>query len=200
MLTIASALDGGAYDRVARATHWLVAALVVIVVSFGWASEAAPRNTPARDSLLLLHRSLGLVILALVVFRMLWRLWHRAPPLPATAGHLQRALAHLTQSGLDAIFLVMPLAGYVNAAAAGHSVSLFGLVVIPPLLPTDERLSQFAIAVHLVGQYLVYLLVALHVTGALHHALIRRDHVLDRMLPPRRRPPAKTPSDDAMAG
>jgi len=177
---------GSGYDRVARATHWLLAALAVIVVSFGWASEAAPRNTAARDNLLLLHRSLGLVILALVVFHILWRLRHRAPPLPATVGRLQRAVAHLTQSGLEAIFLIMPLAGYVNAAAAGHPVSLFGVVAIPPLLPVDERLSQFAIAVHLLGQYLVYLLVALHVTGALHHALIRRDGVLDRMLPPRR--------------
>jgi cytochrome b561 len=43
--------------------------------------------------------------------------------------------------------------------------------------------SQAAIAVHLVGQYVLYLLVALHTAGALYHAVIRRDGILDRMLP-----------------
>ncbi len=192
-MTPAATPAAGRYDRVARATHWLLAALAVNVVSFGWASEAAARNTPAREHLLLLHRSLGLVILALVLFRLLWRGCHRPPPLPPGLGRGVAALAHLTQFSLDLAFIAMPLAGYANAAAEGHAVSLFGLVSIPPLLPENGRLSQIAIAVHLVGQYLVYVLVALHVAGALYHALIRRDGVLGRMLPPRRHPAAKNP-------
>lgn len=191
-MSTAARPNGGRIDRVALATHWLLAALAVNVVSFGWASEAAARNTPARESLLLLHRSLGLVILALVLFRILWRIRHRPPALPSTVGRMQRALAHLTQSGIDAVFIAMPLAGYVNAAAAGHAVSLLGLASIPPLLPLNERLAQFAIAVHLVGQYLVYLLVGLHVAGALHHGIFKRDGVLERMLP-QRPPTVKAP-------
>ena len=80
----------------------------------------------------------------------------------------------------------MPLAGYVNAAAAGHAVGFFGLVSIPPLLPESGRLSQVAIAIHLVGQYLVYLAVALHIAGALLHRVVKRDGVLERMLPAHR--------------
>ena len=174
------------YRPVARAVHWLIAALAVMVVSLGWASGSAPRNSPARDSLLLLHRSVGLTILALMVFRTLWRWFDPAPPPPPALGRIEAGLARLTQFGLYLIFLVMPLAGYLNAAAAGRAVSFFGLVSVPPLLPVDERLSQFAIAVHLLGQYVVYLLVSLHVVGALYHGAIRRDGVLDRMLPLRR--------------
>lgn len=190
-MTAAATAPGAGYDQVARATHWLVVALAVNVVTFGWAAEAATRNSLARDSLLLVHRSLGIVIFALVLFRILWRARHPPPPLPATVGRIQRMLAQLTQSGLDAVFLAMPLAGYANAAAAGHTVSLFGMVSIPPLLPLDERLSQLAIAAHLVGQYLVYLLVALHVAGAIYHGIVRRDGVVERMLPRRPRPEAQ---------
>jgi cytochrome b561 len=183
----ASPAGSGRSDRVARATHWLVAGLAVIVVSFGWASEAAGRSTPARDSLLLLHRSLGLTILALMLFRILWRWRHPPPPLPPTIARMQAALARGTHFALYLIFIAMPLAGYVNAAAEGHAVSLFGIVSVPPLLAANERLSQAAIAVHLVGQYLVYLLVGLHVAGALYHGIVRQDGVIERMLP-RRRP------------
>jgi cytochrome b561 len=49
----------------------------------------------------------------------------------------------------------MPLAGYINAAAAGHRVSLFGLFSILRLIPEGGRLAQAAIAIHLVGQYFV---------------------------------------------
>jgi len=43
--------------------------------------------------------------------------------------------------------------------AAGHSVSFFGLVAIPPLVPENQILSQAANAVHLVGSFLIFVLV-----------------------------------------
>jgi cytochrome b561 len=179
-------VDRDGYSRAARAIHWLVAALAVMVVAFGWATETAARNTPARGSLLLLHGSVGLTILALMIFRILWRWRHPAPVLPSSLSRLEVALAHLTHFGLYLLFIGMPFAGYVNAAAQGDPVSLFGMVLIPPLLPINQRLAQAAITFHLVGQYLVYLLVAAHVAAALFHGIVRKDGVLERMLPRRR--------------
>jgi cytochrome b561 len=166
--------------------HRLIAALAVIVVTLGWAIHGVPRETDSRDLLLLLHRSLGVSIIALMLGRALWRLGHPPPPLPASLAPIERLSAHANHLLLYVFFVVLPVSGYVNAAAAGHPVSLFGIVVIPPLLPEDGRLSQIANAVHLVGQFVVYALVAVHVAAALMHALIRRDGIFERMLPPRR--------------
>jgi cytochrome b561 len=166
--------------------HWLVAGLAVGVVALGWAMLSDPANTPARELLLLWHRSVGLVILAAMLFRLAWRWRHPPPLLPRTVAPLAAALARATHLSLYAILIAMPVAGYVNAAAAGHAVSLFGLVSVPPLLSENGRLSQAAIALHLAGQYLLFLFVALHVAGALYHAVVRRDGVLERMLPGRR--------------
>ncbi len=174
------------YDPVARALHWLVAGLAVVVVSLAWAIPGAPRETESRDLLLLLHRSVGLSILALMVCRVLWRLGHPPPPLPAGLPRIEALAAHADHALLYVLFLVMPLSGYLNAAAAGHSVSLFGVVAIAPLVPENDRLSQAAIAVHLAGQFLVYGLVAIHVAAALTHRLVRRNTILERMLPLRR--------------
>ena len=79
----------------------------------------------------------------------------------------------------------MPLAGYFNAAAAGHGV-YFAFVSIPPLLPENDRLSQVAIAIHLVAQYPLYLFIALHIAGALFHGAIIRHGIVERMVPIRR--------------
>ena len=174
------------YDSTTQAVHWLVAALAVITVPLGWAIAGAPRNTPQRDLLLLLHRYVGLTILAAMVFRIGWR-WHRPPPpLPPVLARSEIALARITHFALYLFLILMPLAGYLNAAAAGHAVNFFGVVSIPPLLPEVDRLSQVAIAVHLVAQYPLYLLVALHIAGALFHGAIRRDGIVERMLPIRR--------------
>lgn len=174
------------YDLVARVLHWLVALLAVSVVGLGWAISGAPRETEWRGLVLLLHRSVGLLILALMVFRVLWRIGHPPPPLPADFPRFEALAAHADHALLYLLFLVMPLSGVLNAAAAGHPVSFFGLVAIPPLLPEDDRLSEAAIAVHLAGQFLIYGLVAVHVAAALMHRTVRRNGIFERMLPLRR--------------
>jgi len=174
------------YDPVARAVHWIVAVLAVSVIWLGWAIPGAPRETEWRDLLLLLHRSVGLVILALMLFRVLWRIGHPPPPLPADFPRIEALAAHADHALLYVLFLVMPLSGVLNAAAAGHPVSFFGLVAIPPLPLANDRLSEAAIAVHLAAQFLLYALVAVHVAAALMHRIVRRNGILERMLPLRR--------------
>jgi cytochrome b561 len=174
------------YGPVARAVHWAVAALAALVVALGWAMTGSPRGGDSRELLLFLHRSVGLLILAVMVFRVIWRLTHPPPPFPAGFPRLEAAAAHADHALLYIVFLVMPLTGFLNAAAAGHSVSFFGLFAIPPLLPEDPLLAQVGIAIHLTIQFVVYALVVVHVAAALMHRFVRRNRILDRMLPLRR--------------
>jgi cytochrome b561 len=121
-----------------------------------------------------------------MVLRTGWR-WHcRPPPLPPVLPRLEIALAGLTHFVLYLFLILMPLAGCLNAAAAGHVVHFFGVVSIPPLLPENDRRSQKAIAIHLVAQDPLYLFIALHIAGALFHGAIRRDGIVERMVPIRR--------------
>jgi cytochrome b561 len=177
--------SAGRYDGVAQSLHWLVAALAVAVATLGLLIPEAPRGSGWRDFVLLWHRSIGMAILLAMVLRIVWRTGHKPPPLPPTLRPIEAFLAHATHGLLYFAFLAMPLAGYLNTAASGHSLSLFGLVAIPPLVPENERLAQIAIGLHLVGQFAVYGFVALHVAAALMHGVIRRDGVFSRMLPGR---------------
>lgn len=175
------------YGAVAKLLHWLIAGLAVIVIALGLLIPGAPRETAWRDLLLTLHRSVGLSILAVMVFRVVWRLTHKPPPLPRDFPKLVALTAHLDHLLLYVLFLVMPISGYVNAAAAGHSVDFFGIVSIPPLIAENVRLSQTADALHLAMQFFIYLAVGAHLAGALLHYIVARHSVLERMLPQPRR-------------
>jgi len=174
-----------AYDPTTRFLHWLNAILATIAIALAYGISGAPRHSAAREWLLTLHGSVGIAILAAVLFWAGWRLRHRAPPLRLLLTRFEIVLAHATQAALFLLFVAMPISGYLILAAAGRPVSFFGLVGIPPLVPESGRLAQAALVLHLSGQFLIYGFVGLHIAAALVHGLIRRDGVFERMLPRR---------------
>jgi cytochrome b561 len=181
--------NGGAgpivYDPVARRLHWLTASFALITILLAWGISGAPRHSDARTWLMTLHASFGIVILALMMVWVGWRLRHASPSLRPALTWIEVVLARGTQMAMVVLFVVMPISGYVSLAAAGKIVSLFGVVQLPPLAPESGRLSQVALALHLSGEFLIYGLVAFHISAALLHGFIRRDDILGRMLPPR---------------
>lgn len=70
------------YTLTAQALHWLTAALFLAVLPLAWVVVSMPRDNPDRAWLFVLHRSVGLTILALVVVRLAWRAANPPPPLP----------------------------------------------------------------------------------------------------------------------
>lgn len=173
------------YDPVTRRIHWLNAILVAVTIALAWGIIGAPRQEAARAWLIALHGSCGIAVLALMLFWVGWRLRHPSPPLRPALRASQAWLARATQGAIFVLFIAMPITGYVSLAAAGVPLRFFGLVDLPLLMPESGRLSQVAIALHLAGEFLIYALVALHIAAALMHGLVRRDGILERMLPPR---------------
>jgi cytochrome b561 len=172
------------YDLVARRLHWLNASLALVTIMLAWAISGAARHSVARTWLITLHGSFGIVILALMMVWAGWRLRHASPSLRPALSWIEVVLARATQMAIFLLFVVMPASGYISLAAAGKAVSFFGVILLPSLVPESGRLSQAAIAVHLLGEFLIYGLVGLHIAAALLHGFVRRDDILQRMLPP----------------
>jgi cytochrome b561 len=71
----------------------------------------------------------------------------------------------------------------MNASWRGFSVVLLG-AELPKLLPTRAPGWAWTGDVHSVlANYVLLILVGLHVAAALYHGLVRQDRVLQRMLP-----------------
>ena len=169
------------YSGVAQLLHWVTAALLALMLPCVWVAENFPPGG-VRVFWYLMHESFGICIALLVVSRLAWRLSHPPPPGPRGDGPVLRALAGLNHGLLYAVLLVMPVTGYLMAGN-GQPVPVFGLFSLPGL-PKNDPLGVLGNRIHVAGQFAVYGLVVMHLAGVVWHVAIRRDGLLDRMLPP----------------
>jgi cytochrome b561 len=171
------------YNSTAKALHWLILAFLTAQFAFAWTMPDIGRNVP--DSRLIdLHVWFGVTILFVAVIRLAWRLTHAEPEPEEGLPPWQTASARVLHWALYALLFAVPILGWMNASWRGMSVSLFGLIGLPKLLPT--RAGPWALTgdIHaLLATYVLLPLVGLHVAAALYHHFIRKDGVLHRMLP-----------------
>jgi cytochrome b561 len=185
----ATRAKGGLAERYtwqAIALHWAIAALILFMLWLGWSLDDIPKNTPARGFYVNLHKSIGVLVLVLVLLRLLWRFTHRPPALPATMAGWQVSVARITHWLLYASILIQPLSGYLGSAYGKYGVKFFGIPVSPAGI-TDKAVSGFFNEIHEANATVLAVLVVIHVLAAFKHLLLDRDSVFQRMLPQRQR-------------
>jgi cytochrome b561 len=176
------------YSAVAMALHWVLALAILTAFAVGLYVEGLPFS-PEKLKLLNWHKWAGVTILFLSVLRLVWRLTHRPPELPAKVRQnmpgWQTAAFHGTHHLMYLLFFVVPLAGWAYSSAKGFPIVWFGVLPLPDLLGKDEALAHFFKEAHELAAFGLIGLVALHVAAALKHQFIDRDGLLDRMRPGR---------------
>jgi cytochrome b561 len=167
------------YAAPAQALHWLIAALIFTTVPIAWIMQSMAHG-PGRDPYVFIHKSIGVTILFLMIARLLWRVFNPAPPL--RMGAVLSWLAKCSHWALYAIFLAMPISGYIFSASDGHAVPFFGLFNLPRL-PHNEGLVHAAILTHNLLRWPLYVLILGHIAATVWHVAWRRDGTLERMVP-----------------
>ena len=174
------------YDRVLKAVHWSTLLLIAAAYIAIWGSYVVA--TKEQEAFLTqLHRSLGVTVFVLTLFRLGWR-WHaRIPSLPADLPAIQKVAARVAEYVLYALLLLQPILGILYINARGRRVDFFFLGELPPIVGPDKVLAKQAIAAHDIVAYVLLTFIALHAAAALFHHFVRRDDVLNAMLPRSRR-------------
>ncbi|HXS07715.1 MAG TPA: cytochrome b [Rhizomicrobium sp.] len=180
------------YGTVAIAFHWSIALLVFLNIALGiYFVQFLERQNPARVAVVGLHESIGISILLLSVMRLLWRLTHPVPSLPSDFSFGQRLLARGTHYGLYFLLIFVPLAGWALASLPPRPLLVFGAMVWPKIgvlaaLSADSKKAAggYLAISHIASAFLLAFLAVGHIAAALfYHAVVRRDRVLQRMLP-----------------
>ena len=176
------------YGATAMALHWVLGAAIVVALCVGWYMTGLPFS-PQRLKLYNWHKWAGVAILALSAVRLLWRLTHRPPALPAAVQaampRWQQVAHHGTHHALYALFLIVPLVGWAYSSAAGFPIVFLGLVQLPDFVQVNKELAEAIKPWHAVFAYALAVLVLLHVAAALKHQFIDRDGLIGRMWPGR---------------
>lgn len=178
-LTTAPAVPG--YSSTARLLHWLTAVIVIGLVLVGLVMTNMPSG-PTQNLLFNLHRSTGVVLLPIILFRLAYRLSHPPPPLPADIPALQRMAAEGMHWTLYALLVVQPIIGWVATSAYRAPIVVFWLFELPPIAAENRAFSEQAFAVHRVIGILLAFLITAHAAAALFHHFVRKDQVLLRMV------------------
>lgn len=169
------------YSNTAIALHWLHAVLILGLLALGVIMVDLPKS-PERTAWIALHKSLGICAFLLFIVRLGWR-YHRPPPAPLGSGWQER-LATATHHLLYLLLALVPLAGYLSNSFTKYPLKFFGWPMFKAGWP-DEAIQGVLNPLHKYSAFLLAALLALHVGGALYHALLR-DGTFSRMLPGRR--------------
>ncbi|MCG5072568.1 cytochrome b [Paraburkholderia tagetis] len=167
------------FSILARLLHWSMAVLIItmLFVGVGMVSTVSWLH----NTLLALHRPLGITLLALVIVRVTVRLLNGAPPLPADMPGWQRVAAHGSHLMLYLLMIAMPLIGWSMLSAGGYPIVLAGGVHLPPIAPHNVVLYAWLRAAHTWLGVTLFATILVHLAAALFHALIRRDGVFASM-------------------
>ena len=153
------------FSRLQIVLHWIVAALMVTQLLCNRGMEAAfdARMDGAgngSDIWAILHITLGLAVLALAALRLIVRLSRGVPPPPADNPAFIVWTGHLAHFALYLLMFALPLTG---------AFAWFGK-------------SEIAAELHEWAALLLWVLIFLHILGALAEHFIFKQHSLLRIL------------------
>lgn len=191
------------YTRPARRFHWWVAALVLLQIPLGLymayrgtdMEGVNAKGEPVKgvfngiddngltDNLYSGHKMLGVTILLLVLWRLIYRLTRGAPPSDPSVPPALTGLSHAVHWSIYALLIAVPLLGYVGTSYYG-ALNVFGLP-LPALTGKDEKFAEQIFEFHELGAFILLGLVVVHFGAALFHKFVRKDRVVERMLPKR---------------
>jgi cytochrome b561 len=196
MSAMRSGVTPGRYTAVAILLHWLIALGILALIAIGLIMTQLQATIGPMETFKLfqLHKSIGITVLLLAVIRILWRFTHKPPALPAEMPAVEKGAAHGLHWLLYILMLGLPLTGWAVVSSSPFNLPtvLYSLIPWPdlPVLPhlaNKAAVSQTLAWVHAYGAWILIGLLVVHFGAVFRHHIIKRDGILLRMMPGRRR-------------
>jgi len=168
------------YGWVSIILHWIMAVVIFGLFGLGvWIRrldyyDAWYHRAPD------LHQSIGMLMLALLLFRLLWTGINVKPAI--IGAPWERIGGLVAHHLLYWLMLVIMVSGYLIPTAEGEGFNLFGWLHVLALLTLTPAQADINGAVHQFAAWSLMILAGLHTAAALKHHLINRDETLLHML------------------
>ena len=167
------------YTKMAISIHWIMVILVTVMFVVGWYMVDLPPG-PSRSFFFSLHKSLGLVVFLLVVFRAYWRITNRPPELPVEIGEFRRQIALIVHKLFYVLLILQPVTGYISTSFSGYKTSFFG-IPLPYWGWRDPSLNELFTQLHIICSVVLFLTMGFHILGTILHWIEGRSYIFRRM-------------------
>lgn len=167
------------FGLVAMLFHWLTAIVVLGLFAVGWWMVELNYYSEWYRTAPHWHKSTGLLLAALVILRLLWKLVN---PKPKALGQpWEQKAASVAHALLYTLMLAIFFSGYLISTADGRGIDIFAWITVPSLGELFEDQEDIAGLVHEYLAYALISLVVLHALAALKHHFVDKDETLRRM-------------------
>ena len=170
------------YGWISIFMHWGVALAVFGLFALGLWMVGLDYYSTWRKDAPDLHKSIGLVLLAVMVLRVLWRFVSPPPSTLESYSRMTRIGAKFGHSFLYLSLFAVMIAGYLISTADGVGIPVFGLFEVPALVSGLPDQADTAGLIHFYLAWVLVIFSGLHALAALKHHFIDRDATLNRML------------------
>lgn len=169
------------WGAISRGLHWMMAGLIFVQFVLG-PLAVSWQLSPTKLDLFVWHKSTGVLILALVSLRLIWRLLNPTPSLPSDLPRWETIGARLSHALLYLVMFALPISGWIINSAANIPFKVFWAFPLPDLMSANKSLEELFKNVHLALVIGLATLLVVHIGAALSHHYRKRNNVLARML------------------
>lgn len=188
--------DLPAYSSTARKFHWGVAFLILLQFPIGLymtyrGYEMMGVNDKGEavkgvwdgvtNALYSSHKAIGITILLLVLARLVYRLTQGAPRSDPSVPAALTGISHLVHWSIYLLLIAVPIGGYIGVSYYG-ALDVFGIPLLA-VTEKDEKFAEVIFGYHELAGQILFALVVLHIGAAVYHKFVRKDRVVERMLP-----------------
>jgi len=169
------------YGRVSRMLHWTIAILILTLIPMGIFSSIITEGTEYRNAYYVVHKTLGVTVFLLLLFRLAWNRISKRPTLDVSLTPRERKLAHSAHITLYFMMLALPVTGFMMTSYHGYPTYFF-IWELPPLWEQSDVYVIFGGIHKYLLPYLLYVVLGAHILGALKHQFIdKHDNAFKRM-------------------
>jgi len=181
VLTLSKANEAHRYGSVSRMLHWTTALLFIFMVPTGIFLSMVPSESWVRTGYVVVHKTIGIIILGLVMARIIWNRRSKRPALDNSLKPMDRKLAHKAHILLYVLMVAVPVTGYFMTSFHGYP-SYFFMIKIPTFFAENDIYQVWGLFHKYLLQYLLYLVLGAHILGVLkHHFIDKHKSAIKRM-------------------
>jgi cytochrome b561 len=167
------------YGLPTRIVHWAMAVAIVGMYALGLWMVDLNYYSPYYQSAPDLHRSVGMLLLFVLIARFGWRLVNDKPG-DEELSPVERYGARIVHWGFYPLLLALMVSGYFMSTADGRPIEVFGWFSVPALVQ-DKPMEKTAGEIHELLADITMFIVILHAAASLKHQFYDRSRILTRM-------------------